>query len=857
MSRKDSLAHYRTKRDFGKTSEPKGITAKTGGNHYLIQKHEASHLHYDFRLELDGVLKSWAVPKGPSLDPHDKRLAMEVEDHPVAYGSFEGTIPKGQYGGGTVMLWDTGTWEPIGNAREGLKKGKLTFKLHGERLKGEWTLVRFHGHEKSRNQWFLIKHRDDEVREGDNGKFVSENTTSVVSGREMDEIAEAHDNVWGRKGKTEKKTKAAVKPASSKKKSVKKSKLPDFIPPQLATLSTSAPKGDEWLHEIKFDGYRMLSFIQDRTVRMVSRNDKDWTGAFQPIADILSASSLDHTIFDGEVVAIDTEGKSNFSQLKDALSAADYSHMQYYVFDMLMHEGEDIRELPLIERKERLKKVIDALSAKAKKRIIYSEHFANQDGKFLQNACAMHLEGIVSKRKDASYLSGRSKSWLKTKCIKREEMVIGGYTLPSNGSKGIGALLLGYYDDGELTYAGRVGTGWNADTSMELRKTLDKLVTGNSPFVSVTPLGRRGAKWVKPQLVCAMEFTEWTPDGHMRHPSFQGLREDKKAKDVHRDFAVPAATAEKQAAKEVKTKAKAKTTADAVTGGVTITHPDRIIFPESHITKQQLADYYQSIAKHIMPHVKERPLSMLRCPEGIGEICFYQRHVGLGKSPYLHELDIPVKGKQQTYMMIKDEKGLLIQWGVIELHAWQCTANHTDKPDRLVFDLDPAPDVPWKRLVEGAQEVRDRMKEFGLQSFLKTTGGKGLHVVVPLTPTYGWETLKTFARAIAESMAHDNPDRYISTMSKAARKGLIFIDYLRNEITSTAVAAFSVRARPGATVSTPLDWKELAAIKPADFTIETIPARLKKQKNDPWKDFFKVKQKISAKHLKALNIKPE
>ena len=872
MAKADHLAKYNAKRDFKKTREPAGIVKNTGGNSFLIQKHEASHLHYDFRLELNGTLKSWAVPKGPSYDPKDKRLAMQVEDHPVSYGSFEGIIPEGEYGGGTVMLWDRGTWEPVGDPNEGLRKGKLVFQLHGERMQGEWTLVRAFSKDKRGTSWLLIKHVDDKVRVGDAGKFVAKNVTSVVSNRTMKQIAADGDRVWKSKPVATKKTtpkarKITAKPAKTKK-------MPGFTSPQLATLSTHMPSGEAWVHEIKFDGYRMLAHLEHGTVTIYSRNGKDWTEAFRPIADKLAKFKVDSAILDGELVVANTQGKTDFSALKNALSNGEFEKFQYYLFDLLYLNGHDTTPLPLTDRKALLAEIIKTNAPKSKKqRILLSEHFENQTDDFLRNACDMHLEGVISKLGDAPYHSGRSKIWLKTKCQKRQEFVIGGYTLPSKGGKGIGSLLLGYYDDGAFDYAGRVGTGFTNESSIAIRKQLEKLTQKQNPYRAISSEGKRGAIWVKPTLVAEVEFTEWTPDGHLRHPSFKGLREDKAARDIVREFAISPEKIPQKAATKNKPAANAplkkkvppkKSTAlkkgEILVGGIRISHPERIVFPNTSITKQDLAEYYFSVADHILPHVAHRPLSMLRCPEGIGEACFFQRHVGLGNAAHLHEVDVGVKGKEEAYVMIEDVTGLisLVQWGVIELHPWQCTARQLEKPDRLIFDLDPDPNVTWPQMVEAAQEVRHRMQELGLESFLKTTGGKGLHVVVPHTPSYGFATMKAFTRAIAESMAKDKPELYIAKMSKAARKGKIFVDYLRNDVTSTAVSAFSVRAREGATVSTPIAWRELTkSLKPFAFTIHTVPQRLKKQKTDPWEDFTGTKQKIAAKYLKALNIVPE
>lgn len=846
----NNLARYRQKRDFTKTPEPKGVQAAKSRFRYLIQKHAATRLHYDFRLELDGVLKSWAVTRGPSLDPHDRRLAVEVEDHPVSYGSFEGIIPKGQYGGGTVMLWDQGNWEPIGDPHTGLVKGKLEFKLHGKRLAGEWTLVRMRDREKdkrpssgavahnnSRHNWLLIKHRDDIARVGDNDRLLTENATSVVSGRTMEKIASAEDRVW-----QSKKSNGASEKSAPRSVAKKSAKLPAFKSPQLATLTGSMPQGRDWVHEIKFDGYRGLAYIQDGNVSIYTRTGQDWTHKFRPLADKLAKLPVKTAILDGEILALNDKGASSFKTLQNALSEGQADDLQYYVFDLLHLNAKDLTRLPLLERKKQLQPLLEN-----KAPVFYSEHAANRDKKFLKRLCGMELEGIISKRADAPYEHRRSTSWLKTKCHKRQEFVIGGFTLPTHAERGIGALLIGYYKEERLLYAGKVGTGFGNETSLALRKRLDKL-RGLNPFQSVPADGRRGAKWVKPNLVCEVEFTEWTPEGRLRHPSFQGLREDKPAVSIARD--VPKVTANKAST----TKSDGK---NALVGGVSISHPGRVLYPGTEITKQKLAEYYLAIAGHILPHVKNRPLSMVRCPEGTEKECFFQRHIARGQSPYLHETGIAVKGRNEDYVMIKDTKGLitLVQWGVIELHPWGCLADKPELPDRIIFDLDPDPAVPFAEVIEGIKEIRERMHEFGLESFVKTTGGKGLHAVIPITRSYSWDTIKTFARAIAGSMQHDNPKRYIAKSSKKDRKGKIFVDYLRNDLTSTAITAFSARAREGAPVAMPIAWEDLkASFQPKAFTIETVPLRLQKRKPDPWEEFFKMKQKLSPAHLRALKI---
>ena len=757
-------------------------------------------------------------------------------------------------------------------------------------MKGEWTIFKTHyGKDKRGSSWLLMKHKnDDEVRVGDNNALTNDNLTSIKTGRTMEEIAANTTKVWksNRAGnKIRVKPLPATKPAkSARKSSVKGKPLPAFKEPQLATLSSAAPQGKEWVHEVKFDGYRMLAYLDAGTVTIYSRNGKDWTETFRTIADRLEKWDVQKAIIDGELVVSDAQGKSNFSDLKDALSNEQSDRFQYYVFDLLHLEGKDLTKLPLLERKAALAQVIADNAAKSKNQpIIYSDHFTQDADAFLQNVCSLQLEGMISKRADAPYHSGRSKIWLKTKCHKRQEFVIGGYTPSTTGLPMIGSLLLGYYEGKDFVYAGRVGTGFSQKLGTQIYKTLKKMTLPKMAYTKFSEAGargpgwKRGVFWVEPTLVCEVEFTEWTEEGALRHPSFQGMREDKAAKDIVREVAlpvkalVPAAEAEvkadqktvrkKQKTTQAKPAAKAATVkkGNNVVAGITISHPDRVVYPESGFTKLQLAEYYYSVADKILPHIVNRPISMVRCPEGIAEECFFQRHVGLGKSEHIHEVNVKVKGTSREYIMIDDVQGLisLLQWGVIEIHPWQCSADDLTKPDRIIFDLDPDPSVSWKQVVEATFEVKRRMEELGLKTFLKTTGGKGLHVVIPITPTYSFATIKAFTRLIAEFMEHDAPDKYISTMSKEKRKGKIFIDYLRNDVTSTAAAAFSARARPGATVSMPIAWSALkASLKLSAYTIDTVPALLKKQKNDPWRDFAKTKQKIDAKFLKALNIKP-
>ncbi len=849
------LSKYNAKRDFTMTAEPAGKVPEKRGHRYLIQKHDATRLHYDFRLELDGVLKSWAVTRGPSLNPADKRLAVEVEDHPVSYGGFEGTIPKGQYGGGTVMMWDQGTWEPIGDPREGLEKGDLKFTLRGERLSGSWALVRMkpRPQDRGRNNWLLIKHHDEAANEDDAEAWLETQASSIASGRTMDEIA-GGDTEW-QGGKARKVTTA--KPAGSKKKSAlsdqSKPRL-EFIEPELATLADGMPDSDKWVHEIKFDGYRTQALIDGGGVRLLTRKGLDWTHKFGPLPQILARLDVQSAIIDGEIVASEPDGRHSFKTLQAVLGEEKFdAPLQYYVFDLLLLNGEDLRRLPLIERKQKLHDLLDGVDLSD--RVNYSEHFRYGEIDLQGQICGLGMEGLISKRADTPYRSGRGKSWLKVKCHKRQEFVIGGFTEPTHAHRGIGALLLGYFEDSAFVYAGKCGTGFDIDSSQDLRQRLDKLVTKVSAFTVIPPEVRREARYVTPNLVCEIEFTEWTPDGRLRHPSFQSLREDKPAAEVGRDRPVhwPGhAPEEKQEKKTMSAKSKG-----AEVGGITVTHPERIIYPDSDITKQDLAEYYLSVADHIMPHIAGRPISMIRCPEGIGEPCFFQRHLSQGQVAHVFDTGIQVNGRNEDYIMIKDAAGLisLVQWGAIEIHPWGCTAADPDKPDRMIFDLDPDPEAAWADVTEGAAEVRQRMKEFGLTSFLKTTGGKGLHVVVPIVPHFGWDAIKAFTRAVAQSMAHDNPKRYIATASKAARKGKVFVDYLRNDHTATAVAPYAVRARPDAPVAMPIEWEALGpGLKPSDFDIGTVPDLLTKLKRDPWAQMLAEKQALPKQVLDALHI---
>jgi len=817
------LETYRKKRDFTLTSEPRGKSARAKGDLFVVQKHDARRLHYDFRLEMDGVLKSWAVTRGPSLVPGEKRLAVHVEDHPLEYAGFEGTIPKGEYGGGTVIVWDTGRWKSTGDAHKQYKKGHLEFELTGEKLKGRWHLVRMHGKPgEKRENWLLIKGEDDFAREPDEPDILEEKPESVKTGRVIADVEDEEPGWSSKTGRIKTKPATAKKPAASRPTNGQKRAMPDFIEPELATLVPAAPEGDRWLHEIKFDGYRVQAHVAQGEVKLYSRGGLDWTEKFgqQIVADLVG-TGVDEAIFDGEIVVENQSGLSDFSALQEDLSEGRSDRFTYYLFDLLHVDGNDLRQTPLVERKKLLEKLLSKSST-----LRFSEAFDADGAAVWENACGLGLEGIVSKLKDAAYRSGRSNDWRKSKCIGRQEFVIAGY-VPSTATRGaIGSLLLGVQDKKGLVPVGRVGTGFSVKVAKELYKRLYAMRLDESPFaVPLTADERRGAKFVKPQLVAEIEFRAWTADKRLRHASFRGLREDKAASDVRwEEQNVPARVSDKDTQKI----------------DVKLTHPDRVYWPGEGVTKQGLADYYAEVWPPIEPFIVNRPLALLRCPTGIEGEFFFQKHAWKGLNEHIVEVQDPKDKDEEPYISIRDFNGLigLVQAGTLEIHPWGSTLKNWELPDTLTMDLDPGEGVSWPRVIEAATETRERLEKLGLTTFVKTSGGKGLHVVVPLKPKADWETLKSFTKAIADQMAADSPDRYVSTISKAKRKGKILIDYLRNQRGMTAVAPYSPRARPGAGVSMPLAWEEVTpAIGPAHFTILNTPTRLAALKSDPWQDF--------------------
>ena len=871
---KSKLATYQSMRDFGVTAEPSGRdeVAPSKRLRFVIQKHDATRLHYDFRLEHDGVMLSWAVTKGPSLDPADKRLAVEVEPHPLSYGDFEGTIPKGQYGGGTVMLWDRGYWEPEGmTVEEGLKKGDLKFTLDGDRLRGSWVLVRMKNDRTGgkRTNWLLIKHRDETATPGDGDALLRDNAFSVASGRSMEDIAAGKGRgptpfikgrgkpapakaVWNSDRDPEGSGEAAARaqaPPKPKGKGKRVAALPDFVPPQLTRPVDHPPAGEAWGHEIKFDGYRMQLRVEGGQATLKTRKGLDWTHRYKEIA--AEAAGYPDCIIDGEIVALDNAGAPDFPALQAALSSGRTGELVFYVFDLLFEGREDLRALPLRERKARLEALAEA-QAENGGRLRYVEHFETGGEAVLSSACRMQLEGIISKRLDAPYVSGRSDTWTKSKCRGGQEVVIAGWT--SEGANPFRSLIAGVHRDGRLVHVGRIGTGYGQKKVEALLPKLRAVETDTSPFEGPgAPRKAAGVHWVKPVLVAEIESAGWTGEGNLRQASFKALREDKPAAEVVAETPVPVEAVEAEAEAEVagrKTPAKAaKASSPSKSGGdvvmgVKLSNPDKVLWPaadgEPAHTKRDLALYYEAMAEAIMPHIKGRPCSIIRCPDGVGGQGFFQRHIGQGTSALV--TGVSVWGDAKPYIQLDRPEALaaMAQTGALELHPWNCLPDEPETPGRLVFDLDPAPGVSFEMVVEGALEIRDRLEALGMAAFCKTTGGKGLHVVTPLAKekqnALTWPEAKGFARDLCAAIAADDPGRYLITMSKAKREGRIFLDYLRNDRLSTAVAPFSPRARSGAPVSWLLEWKQVKkGLDPKAYTMRTAPELLRKSK--AWADY--------------------
>ncbi len=830
-----ALEKYAQKRDFGRTPEPGLSGGAADGHQFVVQRHAARRLHYDLRLELDGVLKSWAVTRGPSLTLGEKRLAVRTEDHPVDYLDFEGNIPKGEYGGGSMIVWDRGRWLPQEDPQRGLQKGHLAFKLDGTRLKGLWHLVRIRPRKGEKTEpWLLMKADDEFARHPDDPEITEEETTSYLSGRTNEELAAAGDIRADHAART--KVASARKrllPDAGKVPGARKKLLPAFLEPSLASPCEKPPSGPKWIHEIKHNGYRMQARIDGGTVRLLTRKALDWTDRFISIAAAVGKIGLASGLLDGEVVVEDASGISSFNNLQADLKAGRQDRFRYFVFDLLYCEGFDLTRAALIERKNLLQQILAGLPAGSP--IRFSEHLAVDGPTMLEHSCRFGLEGIISKRKDQPYRSGRGDHWLKSKCIDRQEFVILGYVPSSADGRSVGALALGYHADGRLMYAGRVGTGWSADQARSLRDELEAIIANKPQLANALPAGaEKGVRWVEPRLVAEIEFREWTHDRMLRAASFKGLREDKPAADIVLESAPK--TAQARAGRDL--------------GKVRLTHPERILWPEPGITKRGLAEFYTEIADWVLPHVTGRPLSLLRCPSGTGAKCFFAKHPWLGLDDTVGRVDV---GEKEPMLVIDDLSGLLnmVQAGVVEIHPWGSRTERLEQPDRLIFDLDPGEDVAWNATIAAAKEVRGRLADLGLTSFLKTSGGKGLHVVVPLEPEAGWDEAKAFTARIAADMAKREPDKYVATAVKRARGGRIFIDYLRNGRGATAVAPYSTRAHPQATISTPIAWDEISeGLKADHFTLDNIGRRLRFLKRDPWRGFFKLRQRLPARAVR-------
>ena len=805
----ENLAKYRAKRDFTLTTEPSGASEPTTGNGFVVQKHAASRLHYDFRLELDGVLVSWALTRGPSSNPDDKRLAVRTEDHPLDYARFEGTIPKGAYGGGTVMLWDNGTWESIPGKDPSvtLPEGHLHFILHGRRMQGEWILFRLkpRGKEKGEN-WILRKVNDAFAAGSDD--LIGSHLTSVDSGRTMDEIA-AGKVIPKRKARA----KAAITKTASPKKSVRKGArggvLPPFQPVQLAALVDHVPPGDRWLHELKYDGYRTLVAVGGGKGRAYTRSGLDWSDRFAGIIGDALTLDVQSALIDGEAVVTLPDGRTSFQALQAALKG-NPGKIDYFAFDLLELDGEDLTQFPLVERKEKL----DALIGKAHGRLRYSDHIVGQGEQLFDSFCGAGLEGVISKRADAKYSGSRSGSWVKTKCIRRQEFVIVGWT-PSDKQRGFRSLLLGVNEGGKLRYAGKAGTGFTGDEIERLMAIMapleQKAATVEAPRAAV-----RGAHWIKPRLVAEIAYIEFTEEGVLRHPSYLGLREDKKPEAV---------VIEKEALVE-------SIVAPTAISGVKISNRDRIIFPEGKLSKGQLADYYEAVSPIMLPWAGSRPISLVRCPQGRAKKCFFQKHDAGSFGDAVKQVGITEKdGHQESYLFVDSPAGLLtcVQMGTIEFHGWGARIEDVEKADRLVFDLDPDEGLDFKDVVSAAFHLHDLLGEMGLITFPMATGGKGIHVIAPLTPSAQWPAVKDFAHRFAMALAQADPDRFTAALAKAKRTGRIFIDYLRNQRGATAVMPYSARAREFAPIAVPLTWEELRNLdKPSHWHIGDAPEMLKR-----------------------------
>jgi len=833
----DALKVYKSKRNFSITSEPaEGGQAAAGALTFVIQKHWASRLHYDFRLELDGTMKSWAVPKGPSYDTHDKRMAVHVEDHPISYASFEGTIPEKQYGAGKVIIWDKGTWEPLDDPRKGYQSGNLKFEMHGHKMHGKWVLVRMKGKGEKQEPWLLIKEKDDYARPS--AEF------SVV-----DEMPDSVSELPAPKPAVKKAATAPARRAANKAMPAEalKAELPATLAPQLATLVDKPPSSPQaWIFEIKFDGYRLLTRVEGKNVQLFTRNGHDWTHRLEALHQQLLKMKLPDGWYDGEIVVHDEGGRPNFGLLQLAFDGSNTAAIVYFLFDIPYFKGYDMRDVPLEARRAILQAVLEKSGSDA---VRFSEQFAADPQHLVEAACKLGLEGVIGKRRDARYVTRRSSEWIKLKCAQRQEFVIGGYTDPQGARPGIGSLLLGTYDkDGVLQYAGSVGSGFNEATLRELKARLSELDTGQSPFPPKAVTGRK-PHWVKPTLIAEVSFAEWTKSGSIRHPVFHGLRSDKPARRITREVALQVEAVEQPE--------PAVAPAGKLPDDFKVTHGERLVDPLSGVTKIELVRYYALVGTLMTEHLKGRPVSLVRAPAGVGGELFFQKHADVRKLPGVRQMDSALDPGHPAMLEIAGTQGILsaAQWNVIEFHTQNAVGKTYQTPNRMVFDLDPGSGVEWPAMQEAAQLMHAFLDELGLPSFLKTSGGKGLHVVVPLKPSLGWDTVKDFSQAIVRHLASTLPERFAFKSGPRNRVGKIFIDYLRNGQGATTACAWSARARPGLGISVPLGWDELLTVKAGDqWNVRNAHTRLDKG-NAPWAAYARSARSLSAA-MKQLGFKP-
>ena len=835
-----TLKEYARKRDFSGTPEPSGeAPAWLAGEYvFVVQKHDASHLHYDFRLELDGVLKSWAVPKGPCLDPSVKRLAIEVEDHPLDYARFEGHIPEGHYGAGDVIVWDEGRWTPIGDPHEGMKSGHLKFRLAGSKLAGSWNLVRTRMAGR-KPQWFLIKGRDDQARDFPRFDILAEAPLSVVSGQSLPSEAAALKQKAAPKRAQAKPARDTSRSKAAPKKTARttgKAKLPDAISPELATLVDAPPAGD-WRYEIKIDGYRILARLDGGEVRLMTRNGHDWSTKLPELCQALAALPVQSAWLDGEILVMDEEGRPDFQRLQNAFDANLSAPIHYTLFDLLWLDGVDYRDQPLEARRQALQQV---LRGNQQASLRYSEDFTDDPRSVLDSACRLGLEGLIGKRAGSPYTQKRSRDWIKLKCKRRQEFVIVGFSEPKGSRAHFGALLLGLHDaDGALRYAGKVGTGFSSATLKTLYQQLKPLQRKTCPLQQA-PKGAdaRGVTWLRPELLCEVAFAEMTREGLVRQAVFHGLRSDKPAKAIveEKPQKAPRATGAKAA----------KDSTGNTLEGVTVTHPERVIDATSQLRKIDVARYYEKAAERLLPWLADRPVSLVRVPDGVCGEQFFQRHASRTGIPGAEQLDPKLDPGHAPLLRIATAKGLIgaAQMSALELHTWNAALDDLEKPDRFVLDLDPDPALPWQRMVEATQLTLTLLDELGLTAFLKTSGGKGMHILVPLQRRHGWDEVKDFAHGISRHMAQLMPDRFSAVSGPKNRVGKIFIDYLRNTRGASTVCVWSVRAREGLPVSVPISREELPTLTGANqWTIATVDERLKAV--DPWADWARTRQRLT------------